>query len=86
VVSLNLKIIGKYEITSNQVEHQIIAMYAKSMSTQDIENHMRDIYGIDVSPTMVSKIIAKILPIIAEWQSRMTDLKQVYSGLNSGRN
>ena len=31
-------------------------MYAKGMSTRDIEDHMRDIYGIDVSPTMISKI------------------------------
>jgi transposase-like protein len=48
-------------------------MYAKGMSTRDIEDHMRDIYGIDVSPTMVSKITDKILPMIAEWQSRPLD-------------
>ncbi|OPX91079.1 MAG: Transposase, Mutator family [Pelotomaculum sp. PtaB.Bin104] len=48
------KIIKKYETTSNQLEEQIIAMYAKGMSTRDIEDHMRDIYGIDVSATMVS--------------------------------
>jgi len=45
------KIIKKYENTSNQLEEQIIAMYAKGMSTRDIEDHMRDIYGIDVSAT-----------------------------------
>jgi len=39
------KIIRKYETTSNQLEEQIIAMYAKGMSTRDIEDHMRDIYG-----------------------------------------
>jgi len=44
------RIIGKYEKTCNQIEDQIIAMYAKGMSTRDIEDHMRDIYGIDVSP------------------------------------
>jgi hypothetical protein len=42
-------LIGKYEKTSNQLEDQIITMYAKGMSTRDIENHMRDIYGIDTS-------------------------------------
>ena len=67
------RIIGKYEKTSNQLEEQIIAMYAKGMSTRDIEDHMRDIYGIDVSPTMVSKITDKILPMISEWQSRPLD-------------
>ncbi|KJR98509.1 MAG: transposase, partial [Peptococcaceae bacterium BRH_c4a] len=50
------QIIKKYETTSNQLEEQIIAMYAKGMSTRDIEDHMRDIYGIDVSATMVSKV------------------------------
>jgi len=40
------QIIKKYETTSNQLEEQIIAMYAKGMSTRDIEDHMRDIYGI----------------------------------------
>ena len=64
------RIVRKYETTSSQLEEQIIAMYAKGMSTRDIEEHMRDIYGIDVSPTMVSKITDKILPMITEWQSR----------------
>ncbi|KUO64781.1 MAG: transposase [Gracilibacter sp. BRH_c7a] len=67
------QIIKKYETTSNQLEEQIIAMYAKGMSTRDIEDHMRDIYGIDVSATMVSKVTDKILPMIAEWQSRPLD-------------
>lgn len=67
------KIIKKYEKTSNQLEDQIIAMYAKGMSTRDIEDHMKDIYGVEVSPTMVSKITDKILPTITEWQSRPLD-------------
>jgi len=67
------KIVKKYETTSNQLEEQIIAMYAKGMSTRDIEDHMRDIYGIDVSAATVSKVTDKILPLIAEWQSRPLD-------------
>ena len=67
------KIIKKYETTSNQIEDQIIAMYAKGMSVRDIEDHMKDIYGIEVSPAMVSKITDKILPMIAEWHSRALD-------------
>jgi len=70
------KVIKKYETTSNDLEDQIIAMYAKGMSTRDIEGHMRDIYGIDVSPTMVSKVTDKILPIVTEWQSR--PLERIY--------
>lgn len=70
------RIIKKYETTSNDLEDQIIAMYAKGMTTRDIEDHMRDIYGIDISPTMVSKVTDKILPLVTEWQSR--PLERVY--------
>lgn len=67
------QIIKKYETTSNGLEDQIIGFYSKGMSTRDIEDQMKDIYGIDVSPTMVSKITDKIMPLIVEWQSRPLD-------------
>jgi len=67
------QIIKKYETTANEVEDQIIAMYAKGMSTRDIEDHMRDIYGIEVSAALVSKVTDKILPMVAEWQARPLD-------------
>ncbi len=67
------QIVKKYQTTSNQLEDQVIAMYGKGMSTRDIEDHMRDIYGIDVSPTMVSRITDKIMPMVSEWQSRALD-------------
>jgi putative transposase len=67
------QIIKKYETTSNQIEDQIIAMYAKGMSTRDIEDHMKDIYGIEVSSSLVSKITDKIMPMVIEWQSRPLD-------------
>lgn len=70
------RIIKKHQTTSNDLEDQIIAMYAKGITTRDIEDHMRDIYGIDVSPVMVSKVTDKIMPMIAEWQSR--PLERVY--------
>ena len=67
------EIIKKHETAVNGLEEQIIAMYAKGMSTRDIEDHMKDIYGIDVSAGMVSKVTDKILPLVAEWQSRPLD-------------
>lgn len=67
------KIIRKYGTTFSQLEEQIITMYAKGMSTRDIEDHMKDIYGIEVSATTVSKVTDKIMPLIAEWQSRPLD-------------
>ncbi|QNO13285.1 IS256 family transposase [Alkalicella caledoniensis] len=67
------QVIKKYQRTSNELEDKIISMYANGMTTRDIESHMQDIYGIEVSATMVSKVTDRILPMIAEWQSRPLD-------------
>jgi transposase-like protein len=71
------QIIKKHETALNGLDHQIIALYAKGMSTRDIEDHMRDIYGISVSPAMVSKVTDKIIPVIYDWHSR--PLERVYT-------
>lgn len=62
---------------SQDVEEKILSMYAKGMTTSDIEAHIRDIYGIEVSDTTVSRITDKILPIAKEWQQR--PLESVYA-------
>lgn len=55
---------------SGDIEEKIISMYAKGMSTTDIEAHIRDIYGLSVSDSTISRITDKILPIVREWQQR----------------
>lgn len=70
------QLIEKYQTKSDKLEQQIIAMYAKGMSTRDIEDHLRDIYGIDASPGLISRITDKIMPQLSEWQSR--PLEQIY--------
>ena len=62
---------------SQDIEEKILSMYAKGMTTGDIETHIRDIYGIEVSDTTVSRITDKILPIAKEWQQR--PLESVYA-------
>lgn len=62
---------------SQDVEEKILSMYAKGMTTGDIETHIRDIYGLEVSDTTVSRITDKILPIAKEWQQR--PLESVYA-------
>ena len=47
---------------SQDIEEKILSMYAKGMTTGDIETHIRDIYGIEVSDTTISRITDKILP------------------------
>ena len=62
---------------TGDIEEKILSMYAKGMSTSDIESHIRDIYGLDVSDSTVSRITDKILPIVREWQQR--PLESVYA-------
>ncbi len=66
-------IVKKYERNASELEDQIVAMYAKGMSTRDIEDHLRDIYGIDVSSGLVSRVTDRVMPLITEWQSRPLD-------------
>jgi|GEM_PF-2899376 len=51
-------------------KEKIISMYAKGMTTTDIESHMRELYDVDISDSTVSRITDKILPIVREWQER----------------
>jgi putative transposase len=51
-------------------------MYAKGMSNRDIEDHLRDIYGVETSASLISRITDKIMPSVAEWQER--PLESVY--------
>jgi transposase-like protein len=62
---------------SGDIEEKILSMYAKGMSTSDIESHIRDIYGLSVSDTTISRITDKILPIVKEWQMR--PLESIYA-------
>lgn len=62
---------------SQDIEEKILSMYAKGMTTGDIEAHIQDIYGVNVSDTTVSRITDKILPIAKEWQQR--PLEAVYA-------
>ena len=62
---------------SQDIEEKILSMYAKGMTTRDIETHIQDIYGIEVSDTTISRITDKILPIAKEWQQR--PLEAVYA-------
>lgn len=55
---------------SQDIEEKILSMYSKGMTTGDIENHIRDIYGVEVSDTTISRVTDKILPIVKEWQQR----------------
>lgn len=72
------QVIKKYQNTLTQdMEEKIISMYAKGMTTSDIESHFQELYGIDVSDSTISRITDKVLPIVKEWQER--PLEEVYA-------
>ena len=74
------QIIKKYQNTITQdMEEKIISMYAKGMTTADIENHMKELYDIDISDSIISRITDKIMPMVKEWQER--PLETIYAAV-----
>lgn len=71
--SFEPRVIEKRQTRTDSVEERIMAMYAKGMSTREIEEYVRDIYGVDASASLVSKITDKIMPEVREWQARPLD-------------
>jgi transposase-like protein len=55
------QIIKKHETVCNELDKKIIGLYARGMSTRDIQSELEELYGIDVSPAMISKITDKIM-------------------------
>ena len=70
------KVVKKYENVCNELDKKIIGLYACGMSVRDIQSEMEELYGIDVSPSMISKITDKVVEAAAEWQSR--ELDEIY--------
>jgi len=63
-------VVKKNQSDISSIEDQVLSMYAKGMSTRDIEKHIESLYGIDVSPELISRITDRIIPMINEWQTR----------------
>jgi transposase-like protein len=63
-------IVKKHQKEVTGIEDQILALYAKGVSVRDIQDHLSRLYGVDVSPTLISNVTSRIMPLIREWQSR----------------
>jgi putative transposase len=66
-------VVKKYETVCNELDKKIISMYAKGMSTRDMQSELEDLYGIDVSPSMISKVTDKVMSAALDWQNRVLD-------------
>ena len=63
-------LIAKYRRRFPGFDDKIIALYARGMSTRDIQAHVREIYGIEVSPDLVSAVTDQVIDEVAAWQAR----------------
>ena len=62
--------VKKNQTDVSNIEDQVLSMYAKGMTTRDITAHLKEIYGVDASAEMISRMTDRILPIAKEWQNR----------------
>lgn len=73
----NPVIVKKHQKSVTGIEDQILALYAKGVSTRDIQDHLEQLYGVEVSPTLISNVTNKIMPVVKEWQNR--PLQKIYA-------
>jgi transposase-like protein len=71
--SFDPKLIGKYQRRFPGFDEKIIAMYARGMSTREITSCLRELYGLEVSPDLISTVTDAVLEEVAAWQSRPLD-------------
>jgi putative transposase len=64
------QLIAKYQRRFPGFDDKIVSMYARGMSTREIQGHLRELYGIEVSPDLVSAVTDAVLEEVAEWQNR----------------
>ena len=74
--SFDPQLIAKYQRRFPGFDEKIISMYARGMSVREIVGHLRDLYGVDVSPDLISTVTDAILDEVAAWQAR--PLEPVY--------
>ena len=70
------QLIAKYQRRFPGFDEKIVSMYARGMSVREIQGHLRELYGIEVSPDLVSAVTDAVLDEVAEWQER--PLEPVY--------
>ena len=71
--SFEPQLIAKYRRRFPDFDDKIVSLYARGMTVRDIQGHLRELYGIDVSPDPVSVVTDAVLEQVAEWQNRPLD-------------
>jgi len=68
--------VEKHQRSISSFDDKIISMYAKGMTTRDIQSHIEELYGCEISPSLISKITDKVVEVATEWQAR--PLQKIY--------
>ena len=71
--SFEPRIVQKGQTRLEGFNDRIVALYARGMTTRDIRAHLREMYDVDVSPDLISRVIDGVPEELADWQSRPLD-------------
>ena len=71
--SFEPRLIAKGQTRVDGLDEKIIALYARGMSVRDIRGHLEDLYGLEVSPDLISRVTDAVLDEVKEWRSRALD-------------
>ena len=67
------QIVKKHQTRFDGFDDKILSMYARGMTTRDIQGHLEEIYGVEVSPTLISNVTEVVAEEVKAWQSRPLD-------------
>jgi len=70
------QIVGKHQRRFSGFDDKILSMYARGMTTREIQGHLQDIYGVEVSPSLISEVTDAVVEEVQEWQNR--PLERIY--------
>jgi putative transposase len=64
------QLVAKYQRRLSGFDDNVISMYARGMSVREIQGHLQELYGLDVSPDLISTITDEVLAEVEQWQQR----------------
>ena len=67
------KVVRKRERRVSGFDEKILALYARGMTVRDIQGHLQELYGVEVSPDLISRVTDAVLEDVANWQARPLD-------------
>jgi len=67
------QIVKKHQTRFDGFDDKILSMYARGMTTRDIQGHLQEIYGVEVSPTLISNVTDAVVEEVKAWQNRPLD-------------